>query len=136
MSEYVSSTVRSDISSRSSGNYVEVNRAALDALPAALKSQFKEIISKTVQDIHANALAIIREKNLIDTGNLLNSIFSYTDLDGLTGYVVVGAFYGIYLEYGTIRMAARPFIAPATEQALQPFVIAIGRAFEIAGAHA
>lgn len=35
--------------------------------------------------------------------------------DGLTAYVAVGASYGIFLEFGTHRHAAKPYFYPAVE---------------------
>jgi len=51
----------------------------------------------------------------VDTGNLKNSI--QTNRVSQREYRVnVGAEYGIYLELGTSRMAARPFLTPAVER--------------------
>jgi HK97 gp10 family phage protein len=41
--------------------------------------------------------------------------------------VNVGAFYGLFLEYGTEKMGARPFLTPAAEAKRGPFVAAVGR---------
>lgn len=35
--------------------------------------------------------------------------------DDLSAYVVVGATYGVFVEYGTSRMSAQPFFHPAVE---------------------
>lgn len=49
------------------------------------------------------------------TGQLRNAISAKSP--GLTGRVLIGpeAFYWRFLEYGTVKMAARPFIRPAGE---------------------
>ena len=60
------------------------------------------------------------EMPAIDTGALVNSIQS--DKDGRTGAVVYSAMeYAVHLEYGTVRMAARPFFTPAAEEARPEF---------------
>jgi HK97 gp10 family phage protein len=41
--------------------------------------------------------------------------------DDQTAYVVVGATYGVYVNYGTRHMAPRPFWEPAIEEARGPF---------------
>jgi hypothetical protein len=48
-----------------------------------------------------------------DTGKLVSSIVS--DAKGLTGFVQARSAYAVHLEYGTRRMAARPFMVPAFE---------------------
>lgn len=48
-----------------------------------------------------------------DTGHLKRSIHSGFQDGGLTGTVTVGAYYGIYLEFGTRYMHPRPFLFPA-----------------------
>lgn len=52
-----------------------------------------------------------------DTGRLVNSINSY--LNGLTAFVIAGrgiVKYAAMLEYGTRKIAARPFMFPALER--------------------
>lgn len=48
-----------------------------------------------------------------DTGRLVNSIRVEYDLPNLTGRIVVGAAYGMFLEYGTQTIEPRPFLRPA-----------------------
>jgi len=48
----------------------------------------------------------------IDTGNLKNSITTADGRDRFHKRIEVGADYGLYLEFGTTRMAARPFMTP------------------------
>jgi hypothetical protein len=47
----------------------------------------------------------------VDTGALRASIHT-EKLDNFTQAIVCGVDYGAYLEFGTSRMAARPFFAP------------------------
>lgn len=51
-----------------------------------------------------------------DTGRLANSI-EFDKVSELTATVGSNLIYAKYLEYGTRRMAARPFFGPATEEA-------------------
>ena len=67
------------------------------------------------------------EAPAVDTGNLANSIQTHVLAGGLTAEVTAGAEYGLYLELGTLRMAPRPFFAPATEAERAAFVAAIRR---------
>jgi HK97 gp10 family phage protein len=50
-----------------------------------------------------------------DTGFLVSQIYGRVDADKLGGQVESRAPYSRYLEFGTINMAARPFLFPALE---------------------
>lgn len=53
-----------------------------------------------------------------DTGRLANSIdFNLPTAGRLTGEVGTNVIYGRYLEFGTSRMAARPWLLPSFEKA-------------------
>jgi len=62
---------------------------------------------------HSHRASAPGEPPASDTGNLVNSIHTEYDAATLTGRVVVGAEYGLYLEYGTQHMEARPFMRRA-----------------------
>ena len=51
-----------------------------------------------------------------DTGYLANNINMVLDNDGLGGSVESRADYSAHLEFGTSKMAARPFMQPALEE--------------------
>lgn len=51
-----------------------------------------------------------------DTGYLANNIHLTIDVDGLGASVESRADYSSYLEFGTTKMAARPFMHPALEE--------------------
>ena len=54
----------------------------------------------------------------VDTGNLKNSIHANLEnLNNLESSVDVGAEYGIYVEMGTHKMPARPYLIPAGDKA-------------------
>lgn len=50
-----------------------------------------------------------------DTGFLVNNIGLKIDYDGLGASVESRADYSVFLEFGTSKMAARPFMHPALE---------------------
>lgn len=77
-------------------------------------------VQKTAADIAADAKSIAP----VDTGNLKGSI-GVTRLDRLEAEVGPTAEYGIYLELGTSRMAAQPFMGPATDRRVPGFVQAM-----------
>lgn len=51
-----------------------------------------------------------------DTGFLVNNIALKVDTDGLGANVESRADYSSFLEFGTSKMAARPFMQPALEE--------------------
>ena len=51
-----------------------------------------------------------------DTGFLANNIFMVLDADKLGGSVESRADYSGFLEFGTSKMGARPFLQPALEE--------------------
>ena len=51
-----------------------------------------------------------------DTGYLVNNIFVNIDADGFGASVESRADYSSFLEFGTTKMAARPFMQPALEE--------------------
>lgn len=52
-----------------------------------------------------------------DTGNLRRNIKLRVSRDGFTAWVTVrrAGFYGHFLEFGTIKMHAKPFMSPAAQ---------------------
>lgn len=51
----------------------------------------------------------------VDTGYLKSSIFAESGERGKSADVIVGAPYAAFVEYGTYKMAAQPFLTPAFE---------------------
>jgi HK97 gp10 family phage protein len=92
------------------GNFFEVQAALLAVIPRVAAAD--EVIEGRAAEIIA-ALAEARAPVL--TGHLKASI------GGEGGEVVADTDYAGYLEYGTRRMKARPFLRPAKDQA-EPIV--------------
>ena len=57
------------------------------------------------------------EPPAVDSGTLINSISTLPGGTEFEAVVTVGAEYGAYLEFGTQRMDARPYVRPALEKA-------------------
>lgn len=94
---------------------VVVNRAAMHQLlesPASPVAKF--ILGKTLKVER-------RAKHLcpVDTGRLRSSITHgmASDARGIYGWVGTDVEYGKYVEMGTSRMAAQPFLRPALSEA-------------------
>lgn len=124
----VSVGLLSDIRTRTTSYRLECNAKRLLRMSESVQLHVRDAVNKTTVDIQLEAQQNIRDLDLIDTGNLLNSITSTTSIDGFEGYVDVGAYYGIYHEFGTVKMAARPFLGPAVDARSKEFVAAVREA--------
>lgn len=89
-------------------------------LAGALRSAARQEIERTVYDIEARAKVLCP----VDTGNLRNSITGVMNSD-TSGAVYTVVEYSIYVEYGTYRMSAQPYMTPAAEQARPRFLAAL-----------
>lgn len=81
---------------------------------AGMEAKADAIVTKAAMDLEAHA----KTRAPVDTGTLKNSIQA-TRVGTAHWRVVVGADYGVYVEWGTSRMAAQPFLQPAI-QAVSP----------------
>lgn len=96
-------------------SYVEING---DALAELLSSPSGEV----ARDLQRRALQVDRAaKRLcpVDTGRLRSSITNEIgqDGEGLVAVVGTNVEYAPYIELGTSKMAAQPFLLPALEAA-------------------
>jgi hypothetical protein len=83
-----------------------------DALPLVLA----QIVSKTAFDCQGNIQGFIRSNGQIDTGFMLNSVHVEDGENEQTKYVICGALYGLFQNYGTRYMPGRPFWEPGIEK--------------------
>jgi HK97 gp10 family phage protein len=90
----------------------QLDKLARDLTKAAAKLEagLPAIIAKTALDIEADAKKTVA----VDTGATKNSITA--DIDGLHAEIGPTTNYAPYLEYGTARMAPRPFMGPAADK--------------------
>jgi len=102
-------------------NASEVRALAADLSEAPFKMQVagSQALAKAAHDIEASA----KINAPVDTGNLRNSISA--DINGMSAEIGPTADYGIYLEYGTSKMAPQPFLGPAFDEVEPGFVRAI-----------
>ncbi|NOZ27964.1 MAG: HK97 gp10 family phage protein [Chloroflexi bacterium] len=80
-------------------------------------------VAKAAHDIEAHAKMVVP----VDTGNLKNSIHTVIEADGFRGVVATGVEYAPYVEYGTRRMGAKPYMTPAAERVRPEFIEAMKR---------
>ena len=92
------------------------------AIIAALPRNAGRVVDKALLDIEAHATL----HAAVDTGNMLGSINAHKT-GPLSGEVEAAAYYSIYVELGTRRMAAQPFMVPAAEVVRPAFIAAMGQ---------
>ncbi|MGD7788213.1 HK97-gp10 family putative phage morphogenesis protein [Propionibacteriaceae bacterium Y1700] len=87
--------------------------ADLGKASAGVTRKASAIVTKAAYDVQAQAQALAP----VDTGALRSSIS--TDVQTLAAEVGPTVNYGAHLEYGTSRMAPRPYMGPALD-AVEP----------------
>lgn len=97
----------------------ELRRLSADLRRTGVRVGLKarRVVQKTATDIQASAKALAP----VDTGNLKNSITTTNSVSGFRAEIGPTANYGIFLEMGTSRMPAQPFMGPAADQHAQAF---------------
>lgn len=114
-----------------------VNVDPIRKLSADLRTEAGRVGGRAAQVIRKTAKDIERDAKImapVDTGNLRNSISTETAGDGrhgtMTATVGPTAHYGIYLELGTSRMGAQPYLFPAADRHEPGFLAAMAQAAE------
>ena len=102
----------------------EVNRKLGRIPPAVQGVAVPDGLTASALLVERRAKQIVVEKDIFDTGDLLGSITAEPP-SGSAVVVVSGAEYSIYNEFGTYRMAARPYMRPALDESAPE----IGRIF-------
>jgi HK97 gp10 family phage protein len=102
-------------SNKSDVTWVEV-RNDFPKIIKGMEARASVIVRKAALDIQSGA----QRRAPVDTGTLRASIQAKRISD--THWEVwVGVDYGIYLEYGTVNMAARPYLRPAVAEVADQF---------------
>ena len=97
-----------------------LNHASREVMPKA-----REAMKKALGDIATGA----KNRAPVDTGALRNSITTQTqgNRDYARGEVGPTVNYGGYVERGTFRMSAQPYLRPATDAVLPGYEQALGQ---------
>jgi HK97 gp10 family phage protein len=89
---------------------VKLDDARLRELIATTRPKAARVVKATAFKVEAAAKVLAP----VDTGALRNSLGSEA-VDDLTWQVGTGQDYAKFVEFGTSRMAAQPFLVPALE---------------------
>lgn len=90
----------------------------IDAFYVEFDPSVKKALEEIGIEAEGHAKDIITEKGAVDTGRLRNSIthqVGETESKEPCVYVGTNVEYAPFIEFGTSRMAARPYLKPAIE---------------------
>ncbi|MBS7646145.1 HK97 gp10 family phage protein [Candidatus Bathyarchaeota archaeon] len=80
---------------------------------ARKSEEYRKALSEELDRVASGIEATAKQLVPIRTGYLWSTIFHR--IEGLTARVGAAAHYAAYVEFGTSRMAARPYLRPALE---------------------
>lgn len=102
---------------------VTVDTKGLDKLVKGLEPELVKVVQIAAFNVER------RSKDLVpvDTGATKNSIAARFSRGGLEAEIGPTTEYAPFIEFGTTRMAARPFMTPALEAERKPFITAVGQ---------
>jgi len=95
----------------------------IPALIAAVEVNSRAAVKKKAEDIARDA----KGRAPVQTGFLRSSIHAVSVAEGKSAEVQVDAPYAPFVEYGTYKMAARPFLSPAVAAHVDDFKSEVGR---------
>ena len=122
----------------------------LPEIAEKLEKALDKAVRKAAFDIQAHAQANITINNSVRTGFLKNSVYVKTDEESTYGeiqepqegqealpqvdqpkkhsaVVAVAANYGVFVEFGTVHMGPKPYLAPAVAEVAPKFLMALER---------
>lgn len=117
------------------GEVVYLDTSVLDKITAEMQPKASAIVNKYGLAITSEAarrapVASMESSGYVG-GALRNSILSESHMEGDMTFVVSdGVEYGIWVNYGTSRMAAQPFLEPAIESWREKFLNAFQGLFK------
>jgi len=106
---------------------IQLDTRALDKMTSQMERKAERILDVAANHIEQRAMASMvgggtphqpsapGSPPAVDTGTLKNSIPESRKTERLCRWVGTNLPYGLYLEFGTSRIAARPWLTPAIE---------------------
>lgn len=108
---------------------MEMQVEGLSALRKALKDKantldkdLQEVVLKNTKRLERSMKEHAHFTKGYSTGNLRRSINMEISPDGLTGTVSPNTEYDVYVEYGTSKMEAQPYVRPAFDEVSKEFM--------------
>lgn len=116
-------------------NGVEAVQRNLGAYSASVSADLKKAVAAALINIKGDAKERCpvnkRPRRGYIGGRLRNSIHEEVDRDGLSGKVIAGnaeVYYAVFVERGTRKMRAQPYMGPAFEAEMPAFVKRVEKA--------
>lgn len=78
-----------------------------------IKSIAKEAVERALEAVGLLAEGYAKRYCPVDTGRLRNSITHGADMSDTTAYIGTNVEYAAYVEYGTSKTPAQPYLKPA-----------------------
>lgn len=97
-----------------------------DDIAAALPGKTRAVVAKASFDVEGQG----KIRAPVDTGALKSSISTEFERDGLLGIIAPHTDYALFVELGTRRMSAQPYMFPAADAVRPAFVAAMKRMLE------
>lgn len=91
---------------------------------AAVRNKVVDLVSKNMEQAGAQAVSWARELVPYDTGATSESIAYYWSRSTMTLTLLAQTKYSVFLEFGTRKMAARPFLRPTISEVSKAFGLA------------
>lgn len=89
----------------------------VDSISAQAEQEVKDLIADTAYKIEADAKMLVP----VDTGYLRNSIKTTIEGDGLSAQVGTATEYALFVEFGSSKQPAKPYLSPAFVKHKQKF---------------
>lgn len=99
---------------------IQSNR--LGAIAGRVPGAVRQLVQRAVLDVEGQA----KQRAAVDTGAMRNSIDGRMTGD-TSGEVGVGQEYAVYVEYGTAKAPAQPFMHPAADAVRPSFLAAAAK---------
>lgn len=85
---------------------------ALNAYPKGIEKQLYQAVRDTLKEVRRTAKELVP----VRTGDLRGSIGFRSSRKDMSGFVFASMPYALFVEEGTSRMEAQPYLRPALEQ--------------------
>lgn len=114
--------------SRAGGMQIVMDMTGLEMLAEHSPEFTEKVVAYTAHRTAALARMNIREVDAIDTSFMVNTTRA-RKIERFLWSIGTAAFYGVFIEFGTVRMGARPWLLPAMAQAFQTMEQILAAAF-------
>lgn len=112
---------------------VDIDRTAFDnkirTVRILVNDEIKRVVTETADRVVTESKKIVP----VDTGRLRDSIHSKVMDEGFTAHVIADTPYAAYVEFGTSRMSAQPYLTPSLELVKPFYIEELKRAIEKLG---